>query len=73
MYLHGIETQFNRSERNSDRVEERTEPILSAFAQPTRLFGKKDSLHLRSDFDSEYKNAHWYILNNCPEVQPYIE
>ena len=70
LYLHGIETRFNRPERNWDIDEERKKSTLSIFNQPTRLFGRKELLELQP---MEYNKVHWYILNNCVELQPYIE
>ena len=57
MYLHGIETRFNRPERNLDRVEQQAESTLSVFAQPIRLFGRQDSIYTKADI-SEHDNAH---------------
>ncbi|XP_062085593.1 uncharacterized protein LOC133791692 [Humulus lupulus] len=55
MYLHGIETRFNRPERNWDLNEVRNTSTLSVFYQPTRLFGRKELLELQP---MEYNKAH---------------
>lgn len=71
MYLHGIETKFNRTIRNDDVIDSRTSnnngclPIFSLKARPT---GHPRSKELSS---AELKKAHWYILTNCEEVDPY--
>ncbi|KAJ9566906.1 LOW QUALITY PROTEIN: hypothetical protein OSB04_002872 [Centaurea solstitialis] len=56
MYFRGIETRFNRPERNDDR------PVGPPF-------GKRTTLSL----DPQLKRkAEWYILNNCTEIEDYI-
>ena len=70
MYLHGIETRFNRGDRNSDCNRKSANFELSVFNQHTRLFGRKAQLNLE---EREYQKVHWYILNNCSELQAYIE
>ncbi|XP_062076859.1 uncharacterized protein LOC133781794 [Humulus lupulus] len=55
MYLHGIETRFNRPERNWDLNEVRNTSTLSVFYQPMRLFGRKELLELQP---MEYNKAH---------------
>nr|XP_048322914.1 uncharacterized protein LOC125420365 [Ziziphus jujuba var. spinosa] len=69
MYLHGIETRFNRPERNKDG-ENQIASTLSVFTQPVNLLGKPQFVELKDD---DYKKAHWYILYNCCELQPYFE
>nr|XP_048326798.1 uncharacterized protein LOC107423378 [Ziziphus jujuba var. spinosa] len=69
MYLHGIETRFNRLERNKDG-ENQIASTLSVFTQPVNLLGKPQFVELKDD---DYKKAHWYILYNCCELQPYFE
>ncbi|XP_022154246.1 uncharacterized protein LOC111021544 [Momordica charantia] len=71
MYLHGIETRFNRIERNYDNVEDvENNNELSVFSGRVRLLGGSQFKRLTSD---GLKKAHWYILNNCDEVAPYLE
>nr|XP_015891844.2 uncharacterized protein LOC107426236 [Ziziphus jujuba var. spinosa] len=69
IYLHGIETRFNRPERNKDG-ENQIASTLSVFTQPVNLLGKPQFVELKDD---DYKKAHWYILYNCCELQPYFE
>lgn len=70
MYFRGIETHFNRPERNSDFVETQSSTTISVFRQLARPFGRKKSIYLTP---TERDKLYWYILNNCQEVQPYIE
>ena len=71
MYFEGIETRFNRTERNydGDPLVEQAEG-LSIFAQTARGLGaaRRDELNLE-----DLARVQSYVLNNCEEVYPYIE
>ena len=67
MYLRGIETQFNREERNFDVSKEGG---LMVFSQKFRSIGASKYVEIARE---ELDMAHLYILNNCEEVEPYIE
>ncbi|KAG8390566.1 hypothetical protein BUALT_Bualt01G0096800 [Buddleja alternifolia] len=67
MYLEGIETHFNKEERNFD-VE--VDGELSVFSQKLRPFGATKYVELSKN---EQDKAHWYILNNCEEVERFQE
>ncbi|XP_060674878.1 uncharacterized protein LOC132804486 [Ziziphus jujuba] len=54
MYLHGIETRFNRPERNKDG-ENQIASTLSVFTQAVNLLGKPQFVELKDD---DYKKAH---------------
>nr|XP_048326795.1 uncharacterized protein LOC107433057 [Ziziphus jujuba var. spinosa] len=54
MYLHGIETRFNRPECNKDG-ENQIASTLSVFTQPVNLLGKPQFVELKDD---DYKKAH---------------
>ncbi|XP_060671815.1 uncharacterized protein LOC132803254 [Ziziphus jujuba] len=54
MYLHGIETRFNRPERNKDG-ENQIALTLAVFTQPVNLLGKPQFVELKDD---DYKKAH---------------
>lgn len=69
MYLRGMETRFNRPERN-DELDSHLDKKLNIFATGWRPLGKARIIHLD---DKTLKQAHWYLLNNCPEVQPFIK
>ncbi|KAM6544118.1 hypothetical protein CsatB_008565 [Cannabis sativa] len=68
MYLKGVETRFNRPDRNVDVVPSLSK--LSVFRSQGRLIGKKQ---LRPLGEEEKKTAEWYVLNNCAEIAPYIQ
>ncbi|XP_062093595.1 uncharacterized protein LOC133799612 [Humulus lupulus] len=70
MYLHGIETRFNRPDRNPDEVGVRRQSTLSIFNMPTRPFGKQSSISITEE---QRNMVHWYIVNNCPELEPYLK
>ncbi|CAH9095946.1 unnamed protein product, partial [Cuscuta epithymum] len=70
MYLSDIETRFNRLERNWVESDVSTAGSLSIFQSRTRPIGKMSLITL----DYAMRNrAEWYILQNCPEVQQYID
>ncbi|XP_071918736.1 uncharacterized protein [Coffea arabica] len=67
MYLDNIDTIFNKPERNNDRGYNTGE--LSIFSCPGRPFGGPK----RGNFlDSELEKIHTFILNNCDELEDYI-
>ncbi|CAH9081953.1 unnamed protein product [Cuscuta epithymum] len=68
MYLHKVETPFNKSERNFDGGPRQEK--LSVFAQVSRPIMSSSSIpFLKIDMEV----AHWFILNNCDEVSPFLE
>ena len=70
MYLHGVEIQFNRGYRHDLSGQREEKRQLSVFQNCGWPLGKKNDAQITFDlFDKD----HWYILNNCPQVQPYIE
>lgn len=69
MYLGGMETVFNRPERNFDGGVRGLE--LAVFNQNVRPFGL---LSRAGSVTEEEKNmAHWFVPNNSIEVQQYLE
>lgn len=69
MYLDGIETVFNREERNDDGGERG--PGLDVFTQSVRPFGQ---IQRAPDPPTKQREmAHWFALYNCSEVEPYLE
>ena len=72
MYLRGIATRFNRGDRNNDDIndEEINNCGLSIFSQHIRWLGGVGFRQLTPD---ELEKSHWYILNNCDEVEPYLQ
>ncbi|XP_020099532.1 uncharacterized protein LOC109717976 [Ananas comosus] len=69
-YLHGIETKFNRHERNYDCRDIKAHKGLFIFCQPGRAIGAGTTRDLDTN---EFKQAHIYVLKNCPEVQPFLD
>ena len=69
MYLRGVETRFNRPERNDDRVESQPVREYSVFKAVGRPFGKKSTMLLNPQLKQK---AEWYILNNCTEIKEYL-
>ncbi|KAL3826143.1 hypothetical protein ACJIZ3_022172 [Penstemon smallii] len=67
MYLDGIETRFNREERNHDIVEDGG---LSVFSQKLRPLGAPEYVEVKQN---EIDIAHAYVLNNCEELEPYFQ
>ncbi|XP_075107711.1 uncharacterized protein LOC107795833 isoform X2 [Nicotiana tabacum] len=69
MYLTGIETRFNREDRNDDGSSNKDEVVLDIFSKSVRPFGdgNYDTIP-KNDFDM----ARWYVLNNCEEVEPFL-
>lgn len=69
MYLDGLETVFNREERNDDGGERG--PGLDVFTQSVRPFGQ---IQRAPDPPTKQREmAHWFALYNCSEVEPYLE
>jgi hypothetical protein len=70
MYLDDVETRFNREERNADRESDNIESTLSIFKINVSPIGGRKYKHMDiEDRDS----AHFYVLNNCEEINHFIE
>ncbi|XP_042950146.1 uncharacterized protein LOC122282038 [Carya illinoinensis] len=70
MYLQDVETKFTRVDRNIDGGGEDTIDGFSIFNQHVRPLGVASNVKLD---DKLLSSARWYILNNCVEIQPYID
>ncbi|XP_062086475.1 uncharacterized protein LOC133792583 [Humulus lupulus] len=68
MYFKGVETRFNRPDRNVDAIPSLKK--LSVFQSQGCPIGKKTLTTLDDELK---KTAEWYILNNCIEILPYIQ
>ena len=70
MYLDDIKIRFNRTDCNADREWGDNEPILSIFKQMVRPIGGR-----RYEFMdvNELSKVHFCILNNCEEIEDFIE
>ncbi|KAL3849603.1 hypothetical protein ACJIZ3_011485 [Penstemon smallii] len=66
MYLHNVETRFNRMERNYDVSEQLG--IFSVFACKGRPFGGPKYEELSN---SDWKKIHIFVLKNCQEIEHY--
>jgi len=69
MYLLGIETKWNREERNSDGWQVGKSKGLSVFSQRVHPLGVAKFIELE---DKVLSRARWYVLNNCNEIASYI-
>ncbi|PON94398.1 hypothetical protein TorRG33x02_098720 [Trema orientale] len=70
MYLRGVETRFNRSDRNNDEVGSHPHRQLSVFQCVGHPIGKKDIVILQP---SDRLKVEWYVMNNCTEIQKYLD
>lgn len=68
LYLHGVETKYNRDQRNCDG-EEHINATISAFSSKIRTFGETNFVQMTSE---EYNALHWFVLNNCVEIDMYL-
>ncbi|KAL3629962.1 hypothetical protein CASFOL_026274 [Castilleja foliolosa] len=66
MYLKGIETRFNRDDRNND-IE--FDDSLSIFEQKCRPVGATTLVNLSAE---DFKSITWFVLQNCDEVDPSL-
>lgn len=69
-YLSGVETRFNRPNRNDDEVSGR--PLGIKKQQKLRLGKRKKVSRTKLD-KKELAHAHRYVLSNCDAVAPFIE
>ena len=69
MYLNGIETKWNREERNSDVWQVGRSKGLFVFSQRVRPLGAAKFITLE---DKVLTRAQWYVLNNCGKIALYI-
>ncbi|XP_070051394.1 uncharacterized protein [Nicotiana tomentosiformis] len=70
LYLHRIDTKFNRPERNYDGGLKNSDGGLSLFCKSGKTLGAPKHHDLEAD---ELEQAHIYILKNCYEVLPFLE
>ncbi|XP_026393683.1 uncharacterized protein LOC113288780 [Papaver somniferum] len=72
MHFTETESKFNRKERNDDELDGslRHQGTIFVFAQKVCPTGATE---IKSLSPEERDQIHWYILNNCKEVQPYMK
>ncbi|KAJ9538028.1 hypothetical protein OSB04_030761 [Centaurea solstitialis] len=68
MYFEGVQTRFNRPDRNEDVVVPRRQ--LSVFESQCRATSKKTIISLGEEV---CKTIEWFVLNNCHEIDVYKE
>ena len=69
-YLRGIKFKFSMHKRDDDKLKDKRNYALEVFRPVGHLIGKTDYNYLSIDL---LDKAKWFILNNCPEVEPYSE
>ena len=67
MYFKGVETRFNRLDRNEDEVVPRNLEVFKSQCRPIT------KANLRRLDHATRERTQWYIYNNSPEIQPYLE
>lgn len=68
-YIDDIDTRFNQEGTSGDGSRENALPCdLSVFIHHVNVLGASKLLNY-----GELDNIVWYVLNNCPEVEPYME
>ncbi|WVZ78323.1 hypothetical protein U9M48_026058 [Paspalum notatum var. saurae] len=67
-YFDDLETRHNREGRNREHLDT-SEGDISVFQHGVDLLGAPRITYLEKDYDKMV----WYVLNNCPEVEPFIE
>ncbi|XP_039063901.1 uncharacterized protein LOC120208797 [Hibiscus syriacus] len=70
MYFHGVETRYNRFERNFDGDQIMIENEYSIFSQKARTLGAAIYYTLSN---SDFRTIQWYILINCDEIEEYLK
>ena len=69
MYLTGIETRFNRNPWNDDSMNRQQGcGDFDVFKQNVRPM--KGSV-VRTLSEDEKRMCHWYVLNNCCQIESY--
>lgn len=70
MYLQGIETRFNREDRNFDGDNEGQNNGLEVFTQNVRPFSASQYSEMSL---KDFRKAAFYVLNNTEDVLPFLE
>ncbi|KAK1604788.1 hypothetical protein QYE76_028461 [Lolium multiflorum] len=64
----GTETRFNKDDRNQDIRRKPDPDEMEVFSVGAKGLGKSILKH----FDKEFDKMVWYVLNNCDDVERYI-
>ncbi|XP_060973950.1 uncharacterized protein LOC133039138 [Cannabis sativa] len=67
MYFKGVETKFNRLDRNEDEVIPR---ILTVFQSQCHPLTRANIMPLDR---KTRENTEWFIFDNSPEIRPYLD
>ena len=67
-YFDDVETRFNRPDRNDDGIHPTRQ--LSVFESQCKPLGKQSYVELDNN---DRDKAEFYILNNSPELEPYLK
>ena len=67
MYLDGMQTKFNRPDRNTDDGLPKMQ--FSVFSSQCRPISKMKIIALSEEAN---KSLQWFVLNNCDELKGYI-
>ncbi|XP_050217509.1 uncharacterized protein LOC126668348 [Mercurialis annua] len=70
LYFHGVETIYNRVERNNFPVQIGVENGFSIFSNNARPLGATEYKTLSH---SDFEKLQWYVLNNCEDVDEYLK
>lgn len=70
MYLEGIETRFNREERNYDGDHSKHVKGLHVFTQKVRPLGAPQIIELSA---KDFNKARYYVLNISEEISSYFD
>ena len=69
--MEDIETRFNKKDRVHDNDDEDDSlDHLSVFSTSGKSFGKVTPRLLTTN---EWEEIHFFVLNNCEEIQPFIK
>ena len=64
-----IETRFNKDDRNQDKHRSVGPHELEIFSDGSKGLGKSELKY----FEKEYDKMAWFVLDNCPEAQVYMQ
>ncbi|XP_055961004.1 uncharacterized protein LOC130014745 [Mercurialis annua] len=70
LYFHGVETRYNRVERNYDMaMQVGVHDGFSVFAHNARPLG---AVMYEKLSHSDFEKILWYVLNNCENIEEYL-
>ena len=69
-YLRGIQSKFSMRQRDDDKLEYKRNYALEVFRPVGCPIRKNDYNYLSTDL---LDKAKWFVFNNYPDVEPYLE